>query len=192
MNNDSGRQMMMGFVFIAVCVSIGLLIFFANDDAVSNQSVESGEGVADNEYVDVIDSDSLSEDRLLDPEFEEPTLSYQEDLRRNGDVDGRSKDYWSVDENGNEDHEFGGAKVGMLYTDFRDRLEFVGFIPKPVNRDEICKADPDNVECDHRYIQSDFCGGAEQELCSYGWSKGRKNYTVFTREEKVVKMSFDR
>ena len=102
----------------------------------------------------------------------------------------------SVQDNRSDDEEkFGGAVVGMMYPEFRDRLINAGFQPETVDRNELCETDPDNFMCDYQFPETKYCSGTGEGYCSYIWSKGIDGFTVTTREHEageVVRMSFNR
>jgi len=181
MDSVSDNHVLAGVAFVSVCVLIGLGAFFLGQDNQETSIQSSYEG------------NSVSVDTSL--ESEQPELSYQEELKSNGQVDGRSKNYWSTDNEGNEDHEFGGAVIGMDYADFRDRLMFAGFQPDRINPKTICETEPDNFECDYEYPETESCSGTGEGFCNYLWSKGDDSYIILTREGEggeVVEMRFNR
>ncbi|MEM7779458.1 MAG: hypothetical protein AAF697_03585 [Pseudomonadota bacterium] len=119
-------------------------------------------------------------------------LTYQEQLQRNGAVDGRSKDYFTSD----GDTEFGGAVVGMLYDDFSDRLQFAGFIPLAVSPRWRCHSDSgSDADCNYQYPETESCDDTEEAICRYLWTKGSDDFVVVTEGGEggtVTAMTYNR
>jgi len=182
---DPSNHWKVGIAFVLGCVGVGSLLAVANtqpDDALETTDYET--------TVPVI-SATNSETVSGEGRESEANLSYQELLQRNGDIDGRSKDYFTQD----GDEEFGGAVVGMDYADFRDRLRFAGFIPLELEKPAECVENPGYIDCNYQYPETETCSGTGEAFCVYIWSKGDDDFFVMTREGEggqVVEMSYIR
>lgn len=191
MANSSSSHWKVGVAFVLTCVTTGTLIALVTTNeeaAVLPNKFESSEAESSN------NDDWHSGEGISDPVDD---LTYQELLQRNGDVDGRTKDYFTPD----GDAEFGGAVVGMAYSDFRDRLLFAGFRPVEFDRSESCSVDPDPWTCHFTYPETQECMGTGEAYCSYVWSKGQDRFTVTSRDAglgqeehggEVIEMTYDR
>lgn len=183
-----------GLVFVGLCVALGTAFALsgASDQETvhppADEEVESYTAPIENQSETPFYPQSGRSENVEDIPWDD--LSYQEQLQRSGDVDGRQKDYFTPD----GDEEFGGAVVGMEYADFRDRLLFAGFTPIPVNRDQ-CDLDHESEGCAFAYPETDVCGGISITHCTHWWRKDRQRFYVRTVDHekgKVVSMSYDR
>lgn len=184
-----------GLVFVGTCIALGTVFALSGSERQETLHPRADEEVES--HIVPIEDRSETPSLYAPPGRSEDVgdipwneLSYQEQLQRSGDVDGRQKDYFTPD----GDEEFGGAVVGMEYADFRDRLLFAGFTPIPVNRDQ-CDLDHEAQGCAFAYPETDVCGGVSVTHCTHWWRKDGQRFYVRTIDHekgKVVSMSYDR
>lgn len=185
MVNESSSHWKVGIAFVLTCISIGSMIAVVNMTDEPDPEHDRFE-ISETEPLNI---NSWSSGKGTSASDEE--LSYQEQLRANGDADGRSKDYFTDD----GETEFGGAVVGMAYDDFRDRLQFAGFEPIAVDSHDRCDNDAGFVECNYHYPETTDCMGTGEAYCSYTWRKGESEFLVTTRDGEggeVIEMSYIR
>ena len=191
MSSRGSNYRSVGLAFVFGCVAIGAALALANsgnDQQRSAQTYNSASGVDEGM---IQSAATVAQNSEHAANGKEPELSYQELLRPNGDIDGRRKDYFTAD----GDDEFGGAVVGMLYDDFRDRLMFAGFSPVRVDPEARCSSGSGFVDCDYTYPETDGCMGTGEAYCSYSWTRNEERFVVTTRDGEggeVIEMTFIR
>ena len=111
------------------------------------------------------------------------------------DSDQTTSEEPSLEDASDDEPDFGGAVVGMMYPEFRKNLINAGFEPQKLNHTKMCVDGPDNSVCNYQFPETDSCSGTGEGYCTYLWSKGTDKFAVTTREHEageVVGMRFDR